>query len=111
MLELSRKKFLAMSAVTAAFFGTGIGCGTDDGKKGAVTKPSVKGPKRPKKSVNTIRESPRTVPVMAETDVLVVGSGPSGLAGAQSIKNNVSCHRVNMNTVQERLKKQGVRIT
>ncbi len=29
-----------------------------------------------------IKESSRTIPVMAETDVLVVGSGPSGLAAA-----------------------------
>ncbi len=29
-----------------------------------------------------VEEQPRTVPVMAETDVLVVGSGPGGLAAA-----------------------------
>lgn len=29
-----------------------------------------------------IQESPRSVPVMAETEVLVVGSGPGGLAAA-----------------------------
>src|SRR5210317_1220254 len=29
-----------------------------------------------------IQEAARTVPVMAETDVLVVGSGPGGLAAA-----------------------------
>ncbi len=29
-----------------------------------------------------IKEPSRTVPVMAETDVLVVGSGPGGLAAA-----------------------------
>ena len=31
-----------------------------------------------------IQESPRSIPVMAETDVLVVGSGPAGLAAAIS---------------------------
>ena len=29
-----------------------------------------------------IEEKPRTIPVLAETDILVVGSGPSGLAAA-----------------------------
>ncbi|MCP4416421.1 MAG: FAD-dependent oxidoreductase [Chloroflexi bacterium] len=33
-------------------------------------------------SVNQIKESPRVTPVMADTDVLVVGSGPGGLAAA-----------------------------
>jgi ribulose 1,5-bisphosphate synthetase/thiazole synthase len=31
-----------------------------------------------------IQESPRSIPVMAETEVLVVGSGPAGLAAAIS---------------------------
>ena len=29
-----------------------------------------------------IEEKARTIPVLAETDILVVGSGPSGLAAA-----------------------------
>jgi flavin-dependent dehydrogenase len=32
--------------------------------------------------LKTVRESAREVPVIAETDVLVVGSGPGGLAAA-----------------------------
>jgi len=36
------------------------------------------------KPIKTIREAARNVPVMAQTDVLVVGSGPAGLAAALS---------------------------
>ena len=32
--------------------------------------------------MKTINESEKSIPVMAETDVLVVGSGPSGLSAA-----------------------------
>ncbi|MCK5429182.1 MAG: FAD-dependent oxidoreductase, partial [Anaerolineales bacterium] len=34
--------------------------------------------------MKTIKEAARAVPVMAETDILVVGSGPAGLAAALS---------------------------
>jgi len=61
-----------------------------------------------------IEELSRNIPVMAETDVLVVGSGPAGLsaalAAAVSVKDNVDCRDVNISTVQKLLIKQGVRI-
>src|SRR5262245_13330360 len=34
--------------------------------------------------MRTVRESARDVPVVADTDVLVIGSGPGGLAAALS---------------------------
>ncbi|MCK4898693.1 MAG: FAD-dependent oxidoreductase, partial [Anaerolineales bacterium] len=36
--------------------------------------------------MKTIKEAARAVPVMAETDVLVVGSGPAGLAAAFQLR-------------------------
>lgn len=33
-----------------------------------------------------IEEGPQSTPVMAETDVLVIGSGPGGLAAARRAK-------------------------
>jgi ribulose 1,5-bisphosphate synthetase/thiazole synthase len=35
-----------------------------------------------RKKVTTIKEAPKDIPVLAETDILVVGSGPAGLSAA-----------------------------
>ncbi len=45
--------------------------------------------------MKTVTESAREVPVIAEVDVLVVGSGPGGLAaalGAARVRQGVRIH-------------------
>ncbi|MCP4131020.1 MAG: FAD-dependent oxidoreductase [bacterium] len=81
--KISRKKFLAVSAVSAAAVGTGLVLGLDDNKPTPEKARAIEPPK-PEKSTKRIRENSRSIPVLAETDVLVVGSGPSGLAAALS---------------------------
>ncbi|MCP4133557.1 MAG: FAD-dependent oxidoreductase [bacterium] len=85
MKKFTRKKFIALSAVSAAAVGTGAICGIDsDSKNKTPEKAAAIEPPKPKKSRKQIRESSRSIPVMAETDVLVVGGGPSGMAAALS---------------------------
>jgi hypothetical protein len=58
-----------------------------------------------------IKEAPKVVDVMAETDILVVVSGPTGLAAvAVSVKDKVSCGAIDIQKLQKFTKKQGVRI-
>ncbi len=95
MSKLTRKKFITVSAataLTAAAVGTGVVMMSDSDSKIIDSKKAsdVKIPK-PKTSKKTIREAAKALPVMAETDVLVVGSGPSGLAAALSaVREGVS---------------------
>ena len=72
MKKITRRDFINLSAAT---IGTAIVSGTQPsaGSTSPVN-PIVEG--------NQIRESPRSIPVMAECDVLVVGSGPAGLSAA-----------------------------
>ncbi len=84
--KMSRKKFLAASAVTATVaVGAGLVCSDDSDNRVKISeKTTTIEPPKPKKSNKQIKESSRSIPVLAETDVLVVGSGPSGLAAALS---------------------------
>lgn len=83
--KLTRKKFFTVSAISAAAVGTGVICGMDSDRNGLpLKKAAAIEPPEPKKSGKRIREASRSIPVLAETDVLVVGSGPSGLAAALS---------------------------
>jgi ribulose 1,5-bisphosphate synthetase/thiazole synthase len=61
-------------------------------------------------NMKQIKETAKAVDVIAETDILVVGSGPAGLAAAVSIKDNVTYSAVDIKKVQKALKKQQVRI-
>ena len=82
MKKLTRKKFIAVTAVSAVAVGTAISCGGDPDKNAAIRGSADPGPAKRKASGKHIEEHSRTIPVMAETDVLVVGGGPSGLAAA-----------------------------
>jgi hypothetical protein len=53
-----------------------------------------------------VQEPAKRIPVMAETDVLVVAEA----VPAVSLKNKVTCRKVDISRVQKALKKQGVRI-
>ncbi len=84
-IKFTRKKLFAISAISAAAVGTGIICGVDsDGNKLPAKKAAAIEPPRPKKSRKRVKENSKSIPVLAETDVLVVGGGPSGLAAALS---------------------------
>ena len=56
-----------------------------------------------------VEEQSRSTPVMAETDVLVIGTGPGRLA-AVSTKDGVMCSEANIERLQHALRKQGVRL-
>lgn len=60
--------------------------------------------------MKTVTLPQKPIPVIAETDVLVVGSGPGGLAAAVSLKTGKSTADVCVTDVQTELKRQGVRI-
>lgn len=83
MKKITRKDFITMSALSAATLGTALSCGADsDVEKTIQRKPALPIPARRAVTGKSVNESSRTIPVLAETDVLVVGSGPAGLAAA-----------------------------
>jgi 2-polyprenyl-6-methoxyphenol hydroxylase-like FAD-dependent oxidoreductase len=56
-----------------------------------------------------VNEAARSVDVALEADVLVVGSGPGGLAAAVSLKRDEAFDRLNIGAVQKELARQGAR--
>ena len=52
----------------------------------------------------------KNIDVIEETDVLVVGGGPSGISAALSIKEGVSPRELGAEKVREALKRQGVEL-
>jgi ribulose 1,5-bisphosphate synthetase/thiazole synthase len=77
---MKRRDFLTKTLVTSGALGLGFGCQrriesteTNTGKVLAVNNTITKG---------TILEPAREIPVLTETDVLVIGGGPAGTAAA-----------------------------
>ncbi len=60
--------------------------------------------------MRSVYEQERQLPILAVTDVLVVGGGPAGLAAAVAVKTDKTTSKVDIQTVQKRLVNQGVRI-
>ena len=57
-----------------------------------------------------LKEPSREISVVHETDVLVVGSDPGGVAAAMSVKHQQDFSELNIHLVQTELLRQGVRI-
>ena len=83
MKKITRRGFITLSALSAATLGTAISYGIgSDGEKVIIGRPAIAGLAKGTATRKHVDESSRTIPVMAETDVLVIGSGPAGLAAA-----------------------------
>jgi ribulose 1,5-bisphosphate synthetase/thiazole synthase len=72
MKKISRRDFIALSATTVGMTVAG-GAGQVMGETAQAA--SVR-------DGNQVSEAPRSIPVMAECDILVVGSGPAGLSAS-----------------------------
>ncbi len=81
MKKMNRKEFLKLSAMSVVSAGALAGC-AGGSKKTIPIRPALAASPLPTVSGKEVAESARSVPVMAETDVLVVGGGPSGLSAA-----------------------------
>jgi len=79
---MKRRDFITRTILTGGGIGLGIGCnrnaGSPETEKEKTQDSLVKGEGR------TITEPVREIPVLAETDVLVIGGGPAGTAAAIS---------------------------
>ncbi|MDD4756661.1 MAG: FAD-dependent oxidoreductase, partial [Prolixibacteraceae bacterium] len=76
---MKRRDFLVNAILTSGGIGLGIGCRQQTGPSGSDSKETAKtipGIGR------TITEPAREIPILAETDVLVIGGGPAGVAAA-----------------------------
>jgi thioredoxin reductase len=60
--------------------------------------------------MTTILEPARETPVIHDTEVLVVGSGPGGLAAAIAVARGVALEAVDVAAMQDVLRGQGVRV-
>ncbi|MDO8951357.1 MAG: FAD-dependent oxidoreductase, partial [Draconibacterium sp.] len=76
---MKRRDFVTRMIIAGSALTVGAGCGRKiEGDKTEKTSTSTDGvqPQR------TIAEPAREIPVLAETDVLVIGGGPAGVAAA-----------------------------
>lgn len=77
---MKRRDFLVRALLTSGSLGLGIGCrqagDSDNESKQGSSNNIISG------SGRTITEPSREIPVLAETDVLVIGGGPAGVAAA-----------------------------
>lgn len=57
-----------------------------------------------------LRRKTEKIPVIAEVDVLVVGSGPAGICAAISCKENIDVRDVDARQIQEIIIRGGVKL-
>ena len=76
---MKRRDFVTRIVVAGSALSLGVGCGRKiEGEQQENTTP----PPDPTNPQGTITEPAREIPVLAETDVLVIGGGPAGVAAA-----------------------------
>jgi hypothetical protein len=79
---MERRKFLTNVLVAGSVLGIGASCGRKiqpvASGSSSHSDPSASSPK----AGRTINEPARQIPILAETDVLIIGGGPAGTAAA-----------------------------
>ena len=78
---MKRRDFLTKTLIAGGTIGLGIGCRRNISGQSADKQP-VPEPALAGLTGRTITEPARQIPVLAETDVLVIGGGPAGTAAA-----------------------------
>ena len=78
---MKRRDFLTKTLIAGGTIGLGIGCRRNISDQSADKQP-VPEPALAGLTGKTITEPARQIPVLAETDVLVIGGGPAGTAAA-----------------------------
>ena len=88
MKNLTRRKFVTLAgcSIGTAVIGSGFSCG-DDSSSHKSHDPATDDDDDNDNFSSNIREPERLIPVMAETDVLVIGGGPAGLSAALAAAN------------------------
>lgn len=77
---MKRRDFVYRAVLTGGALSLGLGCKRKTEQKSGIQEIPPVLPDR--KETMTIREPEREIPVLAETDVLVIGGGPAGTAAA-----------------------------
>lgn len=77
---MKRRSFLSNVVLTSGSLVLGAGCGRKI--ESISTDPEAGSDKPVSEGGNTILEAARQIPILAETDVLVIGGGPAGTAAA-----------------------------
>ena len=75
---MRRRDFFTTAALAGGALALGSGCG----RKIEQKSDTLAAPLKTGESAKFITEPPRSIPVFAETDVLVIGGGPAGTAAA-----------------------------
>lgn len=78
--EIRRRRFITQVLLTGGALGFNSGCGRKIEPASGETEVTATSPAAEKRK--TVTEPARQIPVLAETDVLVIGGGPAGTAAA-----------------------------
>lgn len=77
---MKRRDFVSRVVLTGGALSLGIGCKRKIESVAGIDKTTTTLPDKP--AERTIREPEKQIPILAETDVLVIGGGPAGTAAA-----------------------------